>query len=158
SVVLASPFGLSQGNGPFLLTAVPGQSFNGTFDDQAQNPITLAAFPANPGVLTGTFRPQNAISRAGRFIYQGDPNGGRALLFNGNPATAGLTLNSWSITFTVPETSTRTDGAGNYAFSNLLDGTYQVTVANEDGANPVQTVSATSSQVDIGIRPNPDLI
>ncbi len=165
SVVLASPVGLALGNGPFLFNAVAqGRSFNGTLDDEAANAAAVTAFPVNPGVLTGNFRPVIAFNRPGRWIYGNDPNGGWALIFNhaGTAVPAGLTLQRWALVFTIPETSTTTDANGNYSFSDLPDGTYPVRVATAAGSHPVEQVTVPAvpppAQQDFVVTPAPDLL
>ena len=80
-----------------------------------------------------------------------------------------LTINSWSLTFTTPEPTAVTDAAGNYSFTGLNTGTYTVglvhsgaDVVTYPGSTGLQTVQATDGQtttgVDFGVRPAPDLI
>src|SRR5262249_50849758 len=69
-------------------------------------------------------------------LYEGSPNGRWGLAFFGD--LTGVTLNSWSLTFTVPtEANTRTDANGDYSFTGLSAGDY--TVAAIPPAGAVQT-------------------
>jgi hypothetical protein len=162
---LLSPMGFIAQEGPNLTFLHQGDHFSGTFDDQAATPITLAQPP-----LTGTFRPENAFTSPGAHIYDGNPNGSWELVFiTDQPDLTGVTLNSWSLTFTVPDTSTQTDANGNYAFSDLDAGTYTVGVAPSSGSvvtaptggqsEQVANVSQdqTVSGVNFGVHASPDL-
>ncbi len=145
---LASPLGATlSGNfdtilfsGVNLLLLSPG-SFSGTLSDKASTRVTLAT-AAN---ITGNFEPDQPFTTPQGHIYEGNPNGSWDLLFyseagdlvNGSHVT-NLTLNSWSITYTVPEPSVQTDAKGAFSFTGLAPGNYTV------GVVPPQAFVATS--------------
>ena len=159
-VYLISPVGFTVPNGPALFTIQPGQTFNGTFDDNANNLIADAT-GAN---LSGTFVPDQVFSSPQMFINNGNPIGAWGLTFMlfGNPATdlSKLDLKSWSLSFTQPEPNTHTDASGNYSFTGLTPGSYQVTLALPSGetvTSPVggaisQSVSVGDGQAQIGVN------
>jgi hypothetical protein len=159
---------------PSLLTLGSATS-GGTFNDSLTD-LALTAVPTVLGTSTppgGPFRPASAFSNTTSFVYNdylttGNPNGPWELFFfkgtTLNPAAANtLQLNSWSLDFTGSEISTTTDVSGNYSFSNLVPGTYHVTVAaTAQGTNPSRTVVLPAGNqprtgIDIGITPLPDL-
>jgi hypothetical protein len=74
SVGVVSPVGITVPDLPTLINIQPGQSFDGSFDESAATPITLATPNAN-GVIAGTFQPQNSFTEPPAHIYDGNPNG-----------------------------------------------------------------------------------
>ena len=164
-------------------------SIDGTFEDNAPaglasiNPISSPTAIVTP-IPFGSTTPvtlELTAPNGGPFatplndIYNGtgNPNGSWQLIFLDNnlfdPADNssnidGLTLNSWSISFTGSDLSTTADQNGNYSFSNLLPGTYAVTVQNSPkGQNPLVDVTVPQSGTaqtnqDITVPLNPDLV
>ncbi len=158
-VGLLTPLGRTVGTGATLFFLHQGDQFNGTFDDQAAQPIVGAGSP-----FAGSFRPQEALTVPHAHVYDGDPNGTWSLIFFGE--IAGITLNSWSLEFTIPETSTQTGSDGNYAFTDLSTGTHQVrAVVPPAGQHTFPAagyaVSLGDNDIvsgfDFGIKPGPDL-
>lgn len=144
-------------NGPNLLVLGQG-SFNGILDEQAALPVTLR------GSSGGTFQPDHAFTAPHAHIYEGNPEGTWGLVFFGN--TSGLTLNSWSLSFTVAEPGTQSEVNGNFAFEDVEPGSYDVRVIAPEGGvlangtveRTVQVVAGkTTTGVDFGIRAAPDL-
>jgi hypothetical protein len=170
-IVLLSPTGLSSVlgtgdifQGPYMFTIRPGQHFVGTFDGAATTSVNSVPAP----VPNGTYAPQMSFANPQVFIENVDPNGVWGLLFlPPSGSSAGITLNSWSISFTQPEPSTHTDAAGNYSFTGIAAGTYNVNLAVPSGdrvttaAGASQTVTVadggTQTGVDFGVQPLPDL-
>jgi hypothetical protein len=169
-VVLLSPTGLSAVlgtgdifQGPFIFTLQPGQHFVGTFDGASTNPVTQASSP----VPNGTYAPQQTFTSPQDFIENVSPNGTWSLLFlPPSGSSVGLTVKSWSLSFTQPEPSTQTDGAGNFSFTNLAAGTYNVDLAvpaadvvtSPGGASQSVTVpDGQTATVNFGVQPAPDL-
>ncbi len=170
---LISPLGLEALGLPVLFTIQPGQTFNGTIDGNSSNPITLAPNLTQPdSTVTGTYAPLQSFSTTGNFIDVSGANGDWALVFTPPQAAdiADLQLSEFSLTLTPAKLSTTTDGAGNYSFTGLAPGTYQVSLANSSadvvtspaGGVASQTVTVADGQtlngVDFGIRqPAPDV-
>src|SRR5207302_84905 len=77
TVAVVSPVGLQVPNLPTLFAILPGEHFQGTFDQQATTPATLATRPLAPG----TYRPQQFFTDPLAHIYDGDPNGTWGLVF-----------------------------------------------------------------------------
>ncbi len=159
-VGLLTPLSRTVGTGATLFFLNQGDVFFGTFDDQAARSIVGATSP-----YLGDFRPQEALTLPHAHVYDGDPNGLWQLVFLGD--VSGITLNSWSLTFTIPEASTQTAADGSYSFTNLAAGTYDVgVVVPPAGALtfPASTHSVTVGDnqliggVDFGIDPAPDLV
>jgi hypothetical protein len=165
-VALVSPKGFAAVGGPFgpNLVTVTNGSFSGTLDDNV-----FAGAPTVNGttVANGTFRPLQSFKDPGQEIYDvaGNADGGWRLVFFG-PTGANISnfsLAGWSLTFDSPELSTTTDATGAYAFNDLPQGTYHVTVVNDaTGTNPALTVDATAPGAvtgqDLTIAPNPNLV
>ncbi len=161
SVNVVSPLGITVPDLPTLMNIQAGQTFNGSFDASGALPITLAT-PAG-GVITGTYQPQNSFTEPPAHIYDGNPNGTWGLVFFGD--TTNLDLVSWSLTFKVPDPSTKTDASGNYSFTGLAPGSYNVEVAGASGQSQTspagtgaaQTVTLADGQaannVNFGIQP-----
>jgi len=166
AVGVVSPLGITVPDLPTLINIQPGQSFDGSFDQSAATPITLAT-PNGNGVIAGTFQPQNSFTEPPAHIYDGNPNGTWGLVFFGN--TTGLVLNSWSLTFKLADPTATTNASGNYTFSNLVPGTYDVEIpgtpgqsqTSPAGTGTAQTVTVadgqTASGVDFGIQPASEL-
>ncbi len=159
-VGLLTPLGRAVGTGATLFFLGQGQSFIGTFDDQAAQSIAGASSP-----FLGDFRPQEAFTLPHAHVYDGDPNGVWQLIFFGD--VSGITLNSWSLTFTVPETNAQTGSDGAYSFTGLDPGTYAVAAdlppaavqTFPAGSHVVQlTDNQTATGVDFGIKPAADLV
>lgn len=116
-----------------LATDVGGSGANFTntrFSDEAATAITSGSAP-----FSGTFRPEVPLSN---FDNQ-SANGVWTLeIVDDNPAPlAGTTkLNSWSLFVETVETSTSTDTAGNYTFTNLAAGNYTVRSLNPADHSP----------------------
>ncbi len=166
-VALLSPQGQVDFAGPDLIHLQPGQSFNGTFSDEA------APLPAGQSHYAGTFQPFQPFTTSGSDVLPYPANGvgpsgtWHLILLDadtGNPVEPlGITLTSWSIAFTNPEPSTTTDASGNYSFAGLAAGTYTVGVAGTASAHdPTQQVTVTAgnttSGVNFGITPAPGSI
>jgi hypothetical protein len=172
-VALVSPLGQQIPNVPLLFTIMPGQEFNGTFDGNSANPVTLASGFPNSSVPNGTYAPQQVFSNPQFGIDNSPTNGTWGLAFFGpNPSTdfssdpsSSLTIKSWSLTFTTAEPSTHTGAGGNYAFTGLAAGSYQVSLVHsaadkvtQQPANPVTLADGqTLTGVDFGLQPAPDL-
>lgn len=110
-----------------LFTDVGGSSdnFNNTtLDDEATTSITAGVAPFN-----GSFKPEGLLS----LLDGEDANGTWQLKIIDDEGGFVGTLNSWSMEITTSETSTQTDVDGNYAFTNLQPGTYQVAEVQQDG-------------------------
>ena len=102
-----------------------GDNFTATtLDDEAATSITQAGAP-----FTGTFRPEGLLAD-----FDGESaNGTWTLEITDQWSQDQGTLNSWSLDISTAETSTRTDAAGDFAFTDLADGDYRVRmVAPED--------------------------
>ncbi len=173
---LFSPTGVAQGNGPYLVFLAPGEHFSGTLDDQAAQRVPAPGFnlPATATTVTGTYQPDQLTTDApfSSLIYQNAPDGNWYIFFldtaNGS-VQSGFTLNSWSLTFNVPEPGTVTDASGNYSFTGLAPGSYDVGVSLPPA--DVQTAPAapnllqditladgqTRNDVNFGVRAAPDL-
>jgi hypothetical protein len=163
TVAIASPTGLGVPDLPTLFSIQPGEHFVGTFDPSSTNPVTLAPRPLAPG----TYQPQQLFTLPAAHIYQGSPDGQWALVFFGD--TSGLVLKSWSLDFTTPEPSTQTDSSGNYSFTGVAPGSYQVSTAlapgevatSPTGSVGTQTVQVVPGQnvsgVNFGVQPAADL-
>ena len=164
TVGVFSPYGTTIPNFPTLFILHPGQHFVGSFDGNAQNPpITLAGNSPAPG----TYQPLNNFTDPPAHIYDGNPNGTWGLVFIGD--TSHLKLNTWSLTFKVPDPSTTTDANGNYAFTGLAPGSYAVETVLAPGASQTSPAGAGAAQnvtvadgqsatgVDFAIQPASDL-
>jgi hypothetical protein len=165
TVAVISPVGLSVPDLPYLFQIEPGEHFVGTFARNAATPITETTGLA----VSGTFIPENSFSDPPAHISGTDPNGTWGLVFFGSASDiAQLDLNSWSLTITTPDPTTVTDAGGNYAFTGLAPGTYQVETDLAPGdvqtfpaASAAQTVTVadgqTASGIDFGVQPASDL-
>jgi subtilisin-like proprotein convertase family protein len=136
-----------------LFDAVGGSddNFTGTtFDDAAVQPIAGGSAP-----FTGLFIPAEALS-----AFNGEnSNGFWTLEITDNSAADDGSLDFWSLEITGDELSKITDSQGNYAFTNLVPGNYQVATVPMPGWTPTQvpgvtTVNAgqTTLAVDFGFR------
>jgi hypothetical protein len=130
TVAVISPVGLTVPDLPTLFQIQPGEHFVGSFDQNAAVPITEAA---SSGLVTGTYVPENFFSDPPAHVNGTDPNGTWGLIFESASSAplsssdiAQLDLKSWSLTFTTPDPTTVTDAGGNYAFTGLAPGSYQV--------------------------------
>jgi hypothetical protein len=163
TVVLVSPVAKMNFDFPSVFQLNPGQTFNGTFADNALTGIA----EATGSNITGTYTPEQFFNEPFSYIDGTNPNGDWDLVFIG--AQAGqISLQSWSMTVTTPDPIAVTDGSGNYSFTGLAPGTYQVGVVPAPGdvqtiptADADQTVTVTNGQnatgVDFGIQPASNL-
>jgi hypothetical protein len=165
TVAIISPVGLTVPDLPNLFQIQPGEHFVGSFDQNAATPITEATSPS----VAGTYVPEQFFSDPPAHINGTDPNGTWGLVFIGSASDiAQLDLKSWSLTITTSDPTAVTDAGGNYAFTGLAPGSYQVETLLAPG--DVQTLPAggasqsvtvadgqTSSGVDFGIEPASDL-
>ena len=95
-----------------------GENFWGTtFDDEADVPIEQGDAP-----YSGSFRPTAPLSAYDNL----GANGTWRLRVTDSAGQDVGTLDSWSITVETSEPSRVADGAGNYSFTNVAVGTYQV--------------------------------
>src|SRR6266545_3933288 len=146
--------GVNVPDGPTLFFLNQG-SFTGSFDEQASQSIGQAT----AADITGSYRPQQSFATPSAHIYEGDPNGRWGLVFLGD--LTGVTLHSWSLDFIVPEANAKTDANGNYSFTGLDGGAYNVAVVLPTAATPTTAVAqavtvgadAVRSDVNFGIRP-----
>ena len=165
TVAVISPLGLSVPDLPNLFQIQPGEHFVGSFDENASTPITEATGLS----VSGTYVPEQFFSDPPAHINGTDPNGTWGLVFIGSPDDiAQLDLKSWSLTITTPDPTAVTDAGGNYAFTGLAPGSYQVETQLAPGdvqtfpaGGAAQTVTVadgqTASGVDFGIQPASDL-
>lgn len=161
TVGLASPTGFTVPNFPTLFAIQPGEHFVGTFDSNSGNLVTLASRP----LAAGTYRPQQQFTDPPAHMFDGPPNGTWGLIFFGD--VSGLTLKSWSLNVTSAEPTATTDVTGNYTFSNLTPGLYQVELVRgpaDVATNPTgvsRTVPVVDGQIatgiDFGVQPAADL-
>ena len=102
-----------------------GDNFSGTtLDDAAATAITAGTAP-----FSGTFQPQQPLA----LLNGATPNGTWTLrIVDTGPQDAG-TLNSWSIQLTTGDDSRVTDASGNYQFTALAAGTYNIREVNQPG-------------------------
>jgi len=140
-VVLISPQGSLDAAGPNLVQLNPGESFDGTFDDNAAVPVSAASSP-----YQGSFQPLQALNSPSLDVYSPNPNGTWQLLVTDPNFDqidgSGITISNWSLTFTNPEPSTTTGADGSYSFSGLDAGNYTVAVAGPRTASVSVAVSA----------------
>jgi hypothetical protein len=149
--------------GSILMYLPAGASFSGTFDQDAATPINLGTSP-----YSGNFRPELAFTSPLAHVYEGDSNGAWGLMFQGD--LSGLSLHSWSLTFTEPEPNAETDANGNYSFTGLAPGSYTAGVVLPQAAVPTLPQRGSSLApvavsgddiirgVDLGFQPGPDLV
>jgi hypothetical protein len=165
-VILLSPLGIQDGAGPNVFFLKHGDHFAGTFDDQAAVSADAVSSP-----FVGSFRPYTAFTDPNNHFYDSSPNGQWDVLFESDSGDIiGLTLNSWSLTFSVPDLSTQTDAVGKYSLSapGLADGSYQVGVAlppapgQQAAALVEQTVTVSNGQAsapsDFAVHAPADLV
>jgi hypothetical protein len=143
-----------------LGTASAGGTFNVTLSDAATTSV-----PSGTTTSTGPFRPITPFGNASSYVYNdgqntGNPNGGWELFFfkSGfvNATASTLKLNSWSISFGGSELTTQADANGGYTFSNLVPGTYNVSVANATVTHTATVTvpdNTTASNADVGVTP-----
>ena len=128
----------------------------------ASTPITEATGPN----ISGTYVPEQFFNEPFAYINGTDPNGTWGLLFPG--AQGDITIQSWSLTITTPDPIAVTDGSGNFSFSGLAPGTYEVGVVPSPGdvqtfpaAGAEQTVSVTAGEnatgISFGLQPASNL-
>jgi hypothetical protein len=146
-----------------LMFLEQGDSFSGTFDENAANPVSTGSSP-----FSGAYRPETPFSSPLSHVFDGAANGTWGLMFQGD--VSGLSLNGWSLTFTEPEPNVVTDANGSYAFTGLAPGAYSVGVVLPPAAkatSPGQGVTLNPinvsgddvvSGVDFGLQPAPDLV
>jgi hypothetical protein len=167
-VILVGPqFSTNVPTGATLISLFQGEHFTGTIDEQANTPVALASSP-----FGGSYQPEQPFTLPTSHVYDGNPNGQWGLLFQdiqGSDVT-GVTLNSWSLNFTLAETNTVTDASGNYSFTGLSAGTYSVgivpsaggVVTSPGGGAVTQDVTVAANQVvngiDFGVHAAPDLV
>jgi hypothetical protein len=146
TVGVISPVGLSVPDLPNLFQIQPGEHFVGSFGQNAATPITEAT-----GLqVSGTYVPENFFSDPPAHINGTDPNGTWGLVFIGSASDiAQLDLKSWSLTITTPDPTTVTDAGGNYAFTGLAPGSYQVETLLAPGAVQTFPVGGPSQTVDV---------
>ncbi len=154
-VTLASPLGPSVGNLPLVFDIQPGQHFVGTFDGNSSNPVVVAPTP----VPNGTYAPVQSFNTPVYGIEDSNTDGTWGLDFFGSPndfTTPGqsLVINSWSLTFTNPETSTQTNGSGNYSFTGLAEGMYTVSLEHPGADMVTSPVGSNGSQSVTVLTPN----
>ena len=90
---------------------------NTTFDDEAGISVADGVAP-----FAGRYRPEGLLS-----AFDGeDPNGVWTLRITDQSGQDSGTLNSWSLAITTGETAAVTDAEGNYSFTDLSPGTYEV--------------------------------
>jgi hypothetical protein len=90
---------------------------NTTLDDQA-----LLSILAAPGPFTGSFKPEGLLAD----FHGENPNGTWKLRVTDDAGNDVGALKSWSLAITSHETNVVTDESGNYAFFDLLPGSYAV--------------------------------
>jgi subtilisin-like proprotein convertase family protein len=116
AVYLISP----QGTRVLLFNGVGGSGdnfVNTVLDDEA-----TTAIGGGTGTFTGSFRPQQLLSR-----FDGEaPNGVWTLEIVDCAHLDTGTLNGWSLEIRTSELTTRSDANGAYAFTALADGVYAV--------------------------------
>ena len=123
TVAVISPVGLTVPDLPNLFQIQPGEHFVGSFDQNASTPITEATSLS----VSGTYVPEQFFTDPPAHIDGPDPNGTWGLVFIGSASDiAQLDLKSWSLTITHADPTTVTDAGGNYAFTGLAPGSYQV--------------------------------
>jgi hypothetical protein len=165
-VVLLSPLGIQDVAGPNVFFLKHGDHFAGTFDDQAAVSADAVSSP-----FIGSFRPYAAFTDPNSHFYESSPNGQWDVLFESDSGDiTGLTLNSWSLTFSVLDLSTQTDAAGQYSLSapGLADGSYQLGVALPPAAGQQapalveQTITVSNGQAsapsDFAVHAPADLV
>jgi hypothetical protein len=166
TVAIISPVGQTVPNLPNLFQIQPGEHFDGAFDLNAKTPITEIN-PANQPVISGTYVPEQFFSDPPAHIDGTSPNGTWGLVFFGDASK--LVLKSWSLTITTADPSTTTDSAGDYSFTGLAPGTYQVETLPSPGetqtspaggaARTVQVADGqTASGVDFGVQTASNLV
>jgi autotransporter-associated beta strand protein len=122
-----------------------GQNFtNTTFNDAASTLIASGTAP-----FTGSFQPQQPLSA----LIGQNPNGTWQLqIVCDFPGDVGTLLN-WTVNINYAEPSTTTDANGNYTFTNLVAGTYDVRCASQSGwvdtnpASGAQSVTVSAGQI-----------
>ena len=130
----------------------------------ASTPITEATGSS----ISGTYIPEQFFNDPSAYIDGTDPNGTWGLLFLGASVVIQLVLQSWSLTITTPDPIAVTNGSGNYSFTGLASGTYEVGLVPAPGdvqtypaAGAEQTVTVTDGQnatgVDFGLQPASNL-
>jgi hypothetical protein len=164
-------YGSAVPTGATLFFLEQGDHYSVTLDEQAATRVSQAT--PSGGVFSGTFAPDGSFTTPAAHVYDGDPNGRWGLLFrdptsSGSPVT-GITINSWSLNFTVPtEPFVLSDANGNYSFTGLSAGTYALGVVPAAGATvtspangATQHVSVAANQtvsgVDFGVHDGPTL-
>lgn len=112
-----------------------GDNFTGTvFDQQAGTAITAGVAP-----FTGSYRPESSLDA----FNGGTPSGTWTLLVTDDTAGNSGTLLSWSLQLSYAETSATTTSTGDYAFTNLVAGSYVVREVSQAGWT--QTFPLTTS-------------
>ena len=123
-----------------------GDNFtNTTLADVATTSITSGTAP-----FTGSFKPEGTLAA----LNGENPNGTWKLEVSDDSLADVGTLNSWSLTLiSAAEPSTQTDAKGDYIFTGLKAGTYNVAEVQKDGwqqtfpSNKVQTVVLNSGEI-----------
>jgi hypothetical protein len=146
TVAVISPVGLSVPNLPNLFQIGPGEHFAGTFALDGATPITEATGP----FVSGTFLPEQFFSDPPAHINGTDPNGTWGLVFVGSQDDiAQLDLKRWSLTITTPDPTAVTDASGNYAFTGLAPGSYQVDLLPAPGDIQTSPAGGASQEVNV---------
>ena len=97
-----------------------GQNYTATiFDDEAATNIASGSAP-----FTGSFQPEEMLS----LLDNEDPNGLWQLSVEDQFGGDTGTIDSWTISIETGEASATSDSAGNFAFLNLPNGTYDLDV------------------------------
>lgn len=122
-----------------------GTGINLTLSDAATTYIQSVYNPS--GVLTGTYKPQSALSAA----IGESANGAWQLEARDYQSTNAGTLNSWSLTINYADPTTTTDSSGNYTFSGLTPSSYYGTYRVRTTALSGYTLNTPASAYDLTV-------